>query len=54
MKETTKKTIKEFLEGTPQWVKTMKDYDTKMCPICGMNVKNIERLYEALKDVLKD
>ncbi len=40
--------VKEFLEGTPHWLKDMSRYDEDMCFLCGMRPEKIKALYELL------
>ena len=42
--------IKEFLEATPIWLKSLSEY--KQCAFCGMRPEKIEELCKVLSEIL--
>ena len=47
------KTIKEFLEGSEEYIKTLKRCDGELCFVCGMKAESYEKLVNAVK-ILKE
>jgi len=45
--------IEDVIKATPVWVEQIKKRETSVCPWCGIQPKNMERLAKALQDILK-
>lgn len=46
--------MKDFVKGTPNWIKEMQVYRDDCCMICGIEIQGIKDLAEAIEQALKD